>query len=251
MQFLSKYILTRVFATMNGTFDVARCQNMQYMKKAAYHITSDQDLTKEQIYTTLQTYDRFAKKFADKWEWNPATVKEIKKYNIRPFMKYAAKYGKVLIVGCQTGRDYHLLSELGFSCLGVEYSYGLLSEAIKRVPKGIFIHLYPKSLPFLPGSFDAIYADMFTIIPKQDTKQILNDFRIFLKMGGILYISVKLGEKQVICLDDIGGKRYFALFRKEEIIQLLKSSGFTILWSQESTDTDSSLPNWFSAIGKK
>lgn len=221
------------------------------MSKSIKYIALNTDITKEQIYITIQTYDRFAKIFAEKWEWNPVTIEEIKKYNIRPFLKHAKKNGNVLIIGCQTGRDYSFLTKEGFRCLGVEYSYGLLVEALKRVPDGVFIHLYPKALPFMPESFDAIYADMFTIIPKQDTKQVLNDFRIFLKKGGILYISVKLGEKQVMCLDDIGGKRYFALFRKEEIFQLLKSAGFTILWSQESTDTDSSLPNWFSAIGKK
>lgn len=221
------------------------------MNKTPHKILLDRDLSETQIYATIQTYDRFAKEYADKWEWNPLTIKEIQKYNINPFLKYAKKNGNVLIIGCQTGRDYSLLTKAGFSCVGVEFSYGLLSEALRRVPEGIFVHLFPQSLPFMPNSFDAVYADALTIVPKRYIKDALKDFRIFLKSKGVLYLSLKLGNANVMVIEDLGGKRYCTLYSKEEILKLIKTAGFDLAWSQESKNTDPTLPKWFSLIAIK
>lgn len=221
------------------------------MVKVAHRYLPDDDLSETQIYVTMQTFDRFAKEYADKWEWNPRTIREVKKYNIAPFTKYAKKKGSVLIVGCQSGRDYSLLSKEGYSCLGVGFSYGLLAEAIERVPGGHFVHLDLRELPFLPESYDAVYADALTTIPKHDMKETLRDFRIFLKPGGVLYLSFKLAEGNVFVMEDLGGKRYLTLFKKDEILKMLKGVGFKIVWSEESPHTDPSLPSWFSLVAKK
>lgn len=144
----------------------------------------DEDLSETQIYVTTQTYDRNAKDYADKWEWNPITVREVKKYNIIPFKKYVQPGGTVLIVECQSGRDYQLLTEEKFRCLGVGFSYGLLREALQRVPDGLFIHLDVRSLPFMPESFDAIYADALVHYEKEGMRSLkkfsLNIFPISL-----------------------------------------------------------------------
>lgn len=221
------------------------------MGKMVYQLLPDEDLSETQIYVTTQTYDRFAKEFADKWEWNPKTIKEIQKYNIKPFLKYAKRGGSVLLVSCQSGRDYSLLSKEDFSCLGIGFSYGLLAEAVKRVPEGLFVHLDLRSLPFMPASFDAVYADALMHTPKKDMKEVLRDFRIFLKPKGVVYLSLRVGKGNVLVMEDLGGKRYITLFKRTEILEMVKSSGFKIMWSQASPHTDSSLPSWFSLIGKK
>lgn len=211
----------------------------------------DKDLSETQIYVTTQTYDRFATEYSKKWEWNPVTVREVIKYNIEPFTEYVKKGGNVLIVGCQSGRDYALLTKAGFSCLGVGFSYGLLTEAVKRNPRGLFVRLDLRSLPFMPESFDGVYADALTSIPRKDIKDALKDFRIFLKSGGVLYLSLKLGTANVLEMNDLGGKRYATLYRKQEIIDIVKKIGLRIVWSAESKHTEPTLPNWFSLIAKK
>lgn len=212
---------------------------------------SDDDLSEAQIYVTIQAYDRFASEYAKKWEWNPKTIVEIKKYNIIPFVRHAKPGGNVLIVECQSGRDYKLLTEAGFSCLGVSFSYGLLTEAVKRIPGGLFVHLNTRPLPFMPESLDAIYADALTSVPKRHMRDTLKDFRIFLRSNGILYLSLKLGTSHVMMMEDLGGKRYFTLYQKKEITSMVEGSGFHILWSEESPNTDPSLPPWFSLVAKK
>jgi len=221
------------------------------MKKTPHKLLSDKDLSQTQIYITMQTYNRFAKQYADKWEWNSKTIKEIEKYNIKPFIKHARKNGNVLIVGCQSGRDYSLLTKKGFSCIGIGFAYGLLVEAVKRVPNGLFLHSNLQSLPFIPESFDAVYADALTYVPKKNIREILKDFHIFLKPNGILYLSLKLGKHNVYVTEDIGEKRYMTLYQKKEILNLIKATGFKIVWSETSTHTDPFLPKWFSLIAKK
>lgn len=221
------------------------------MKKTQHTFLPDEDLSETQIYVTMHTFDRFASTYAQKWEWNPITIREVYKYNIRPFVKYAKPRGTILIVGCQSGRDYSLLTDAGFSCLGVGLSFGLLNEAVKCVPEGLFVHLDLRALPFMPESFDSVYADAMTTIPKKDMRDTLRDFEIFLRPGGILYLSLKLGKANVFVMEDLGGKRYMTLYRKKEILELLDTSGFTIVWSKESPHTDPSLPKWFSLVARK
>ncbi len=221
------------------------------MRKTPYRLLSENDLSETQVFVTMQTYDRFADTYAEKWEWRAKTVQEVKKYNIKPFTKYAQKGCKVLIVGCQSGRDYTLLTEEGFRCLGTSFSYGLLTEALKRVPNGMFVHLDPRSLPFLPESFDAVYADALTYIPRSDLPGALRDFRIFLKPGGVLYLSLKLGKKRVYVVQDIGGPRYLTLFRKQEIVTMVEAAGFHLVWSETSPHTEARLPKWFSLVAEK
>ena len=189
----------------------------------------DEDLSQTQVILTMQTYDRFALKYADKWEWNPITVGEVEKYNIRPFLQHAKPGGTILVAECQSGRDYKTFTEKGFRCLGVSFSYGLLVEAIRRVPEGLFIRQDIRSLPFLPESFDAIYADAMIMVPKRDMGALLTDYRIFLRQNGVLYLSLKLGENNVLLLNDLGGPRYCTMYRQQEITDLVESRGFRIV----------------------
>jgi|GEM_PF-5790367 SAM-dependent methyltransferase len=221
------------------------------MDKNKPSILADKDLSETQIYVTTQTYDRFAKEYADKWEWNQKTIKEIEKYNIKPFQKLVAKGSNVLIVGSRTGRDYSLLTKAGYQCLGVEPSFGFLAEAVKRVKGGLFIRLDLRDLPFMPESFEAIYADALTHIPKKDLGDTLKDFRIFLVKKGFLYLSLKLGKSGLLVDKSIGGKRFMTLYSKEEIVRKVERTGFSIVWSEESSHTDPSHPRWLSLMLKK
>lgn len=216
-----------------------------------YKILPDEDLSETQIYLTLQTYDRFPKEYAERWEWNPTTIKETRIYNIIPCIKYMKKNGTILLVECQSGRDYKIFSKKGYRCVGTGFSYGLLTEAVRRVPNGIFLRLEARSLPFLPESFDAVYADALTSVPKRDVRNVLKDFQIFLRPSGTLYLSLKLGQHNVLELNDLKGPRFFTLYRKQEILDHLKNTGFRVAWSCESPSTDRTLPHWISIVAKK
>src|SRR3989344_7897262 len=101
------------------------------MKKTSYTILPDNDFSETQIYVTLHTFDRYPKAYLKRWEQNPKTVSEIIKYNVNPFLKFAPKNGTLLLAGCRGGRDYKIFSEKGYTCIGVDMSYGLLTKAVR------------------------------------------------------------------------------------------------------------------------
>ncbi len=222
------------------------------MANSLYSFSNDKDLSETQVYMTIHTFDKYASEYAKKWEWNPKTVSEIQKYNICPFLKYVKNGSTCLIAGCQSGRDYLLLAKAGLKCIGVSPSFGLLREALRRVPQGIFLRSDLRELPFLPDSFDSIYADALTMIPKKDIKDTLKDFKIFLRDGGCLYLSFKLGKKDsLLVMEDLGGPRFMTLFKREEVQSILEDVGFETVWIEESSHTDPELPRWLSLIVKK
>lgn len=225
------------------------------MKKTSaallYQLLPDEDLTEAQMYATTQTLDAHARTYAAAWEWNPVTIREIKKYNIVPFLPHVTPGGTILIAENQSGRDYEIFTKEGFRCLGISRSFGLLQEALARVPHGLFLHLDIRSLPFMPESFDAIYADAMVHVPKKDVRTMLKDFRIFLRPSGVIYVSVLLGDGNVIVTDDSGGKRYMTVYTKEDVDSALANAGFSHLWSATSSHTDPAMPNWYSVVAKK
>ena len=215
-----------------------------------HKILQNTDLTEAQMYATIETFNRHAKDYAEKWEWNPHTIQEIKNYNINPFLKYAKPKGKVLIVGSRTGRDLYFLSKKGFNCLGTEYSSGLIEEALQRVPYGMFVRLDPRSLPFMPNSFDAIYADDIAYLPIKNIKKTVRDLKIFLRDNGVLYLSFRIGDNSILVMDEFDDKRYIALYKKKDLTDFIESLGFKIIWDKNSPHTDPGLPNWYSLIAR-
>jgi ubiquinone/menaquinone biosynthesis C-methylase UbiE len=221
------------------------------MRKLSHKLHPGKDLTETQSYITLQTFNKNAKEYAEKWEWSSAMTKEIVKYNIKPFLQFVKPGNTCLIAGCQSGRDYSILSKKGMKCVGVSWSYGLLKEAQIRVPDGIFLFADLRNLPFMSNGFDAIYADALTRIPRKDVKQVLKDFRVFLKDGGYLYLSFRVGEEGVYQQDDSVGKRYMTMFDEVKLVDMIKNSGFNISWKARSEHLKKSLPNWLSLVVKK
>ena len=222
------------------------------MKNIKYKVYPYKDLSEAQAYLTLQTFNKRAEEYAREWEWSAGMIREIIKYNISPFIRYVKKGSTCLIAGCQSGLDYFLLSKAGIKCVGVSDSYGLLIEAQKRVPNGIFMYSDLRSLPFMPDSFDAIYADALTRIPRRDVKRVVKDFKIFLRDGGYLYLSFRVDSKKGVYLqDDVVGKRYLTMFTETDITQMIKDLDLKILWSARSKHLEKSLPDWLSLVVQK
>jgi SAM-dependent methyltransferase len=199
---------------------------------------------------TKNTYDKFVLEYAEMWEWNKETQKEIIKYNIIPFSKFCKKNGKVLIAGCGTGRDYQIFSEKGFSCLGIDYSKSMISEALKRT-RGKFLKANIKDFS-TKDKYDGIYCESaFTHLSKNDAKKVLSNFFKNLVNKGILYVAIKIGEPGIYVSDDLGGKRYFMIHDKDRFLDLVNDIGFDIIQTMTSDHTDNNRPKWLSIVARK
>ncbi len=220
-------------------------------KQITKKVFPGKDLTQTQVYTTYQTFDKRASEYADNWEWNRNMIKIITKYNIEPFTKFVKPGSTCLIAECQSGRDYSILSEYGLRCIGTSSSYGLLIEAQKRVPNGLFLCSDVRKLPFVPNSFDHIYADALTRIPRRDVKDTIKDLYLFLRTNGYIYLSFRIGKKGMYLQKDIVGKRYMTIFNKSDILKIINSTGLHIVWSTTSKHLETTLPDWFSLVAQK
>jgi len=222
----------------------------QTESKMNFKKTSYKSYTRHLSNITRNTYENFSSKYAEMWEWNKKTQKSIIKTGIVPFSKFCKKRGKVLIAGCGTGRDYQILSEKDFSCLGIDYSQSMINEALKRT-KGKFLKADIKDFSAKSKS-DGIYCESaLTHLSKSDTKKVLSNFFNNLVDKGILYVAVKIGDPGIYVSNDIGGKRYFMIYDKNDFCNLLNEKGFKIIKTMISNHTDSSRPKWLSIVAKK
>jgi hypothetical protein len=102
----------------------------------------------------------------------------------------------------------------------------------------------------IPGDQDMILADAVLLhFSDEQTKRILVNCHAALKPDGILVASIKRGKGEEKVKDKLGLPRFFHYWSPEEFKQLLKESGYTVVYeSQDSTGRNNS--EWFSVIAK-
>ena len=72
---------------------------------------------------TIQTYDKYAKFYAD------FTSEKVFQFQLNKFISFIPKGGKILDAGCGAGRDVSYFYEEEFDVIGIDMSDGLLKEA--------------------------------------------------------------------------------------------------------------------------
>lgn len=158
----------------------------------------------------------------------------------RHFCSLVKKGGKILDVGCGSGRDCAYFVKKGFETIGVDLSEKLLEIARSNVPKATFLKQDIRNLSFPTNYFDGIWACASLLHIKHD--EILATLRSWftlLKSGGVLFIHVKKGEGEVEreepSIPHI--KRLFSLFSKEQLRGYCEKAGFTVISCDEIMST--------------
>lgn len=103
---------------------------------------------------------------------------------------------KILDAGCGTGKHSLYFALRGYEVHGLDFSEGMLNEAIKNSKKRKININYvlgnQLSIPFPDNFFDGIWSsaslDHFS---EKDKKLVLNEFYRILKPGGVVHIWVK------------------------------------------------------------
>ena len=100
---------------------------------------------------------------------------------------------RVLDAGCGWGRHCLALSELGYDAVGVDFSFRLLQEGLRRAAAGQrrgrcqLCRADHRSLPFMDSSFDAVIS-MFTsfgfFLNEEDNVLCLQEFSRVMRPGG-------------------------------------------------------------------
>jgi len=146
-----------------------------------------------------------------------------------PFGRFAALLppnALVLDAGCGPGRDLARLRRLGHMGVGVDLNGDFVRLARQEGPT---IHGDLRSLPGLSGSFDAVWASASLIhLPFDDAVTALGELARVAKVGAPLGISVKTGGVTGWADDLPLGRRWFYIWRPDELTGLVANSGLSV-----------------------
>ncbi|TSC74979.1 MAG: methyltransferase type 11 [Parcubacteria group bacterium Gr01-1014_30] len=184
-------------------------------------LSSGKDIYKR----TIQTYEKLGSKYTK-------GIKNIKVKEFPEFVKILPKGGRVLDIGCATGRDSKRFLQKGFKVVGIDLVDSFLREARSDMPQAKFIKMDLFNLNFPSNYFDAVWANAVLLhIKKKDIPKALKGFYKILKSKGKLHIRVKQGKGARYKAErlSVGEKRLFVYFSSSELERLVKKAGFSII----------------------
>ena len=143
----------------------------------------------------------------------------------KPFLKLVPKDGKILDLGCGSGRDSMNFMKLGYEVTAVDGSKELAKKASALLGKEVIASTFEELE--LKEKFHGIWACASLLhIKREDLKTVLNNLYNNLDDNGVFYMSFKYGEKEYV--DD--KNRYFNCFTDESIIGFInENTKFNIL----------------------
>ena len=143
----------------------------------------------------------------------------------KEFLKLVPKDGKILDLGCGSGRDSMNFMKLGYEVTAVDGSKELAKKASALLGKEVIASTFEELE--LKEKFHGIWACASLLhIKREDLKTVLNNLYNNLEDNGVFYMSFKYGEKEYV--DD--KNRYFNCFTDESIISFInENTKFNIL----------------------
>ena len=137
----------------------------------------------------------------------------------KPFLKLVPKDGKILDLGCGSGRDSMNFMKLGYEVTAVDGAKELAKKASALLGKEVIVSTFEELE--LKEKFHGIWACASLLhIKKEDLKIVLNNLYNNLEDNGVFYMSFKYGEKEYV--DD--KNRYFNCFTDESIISFINEN---------------------------
>lgn len=137
----------------------------------------------------------------------------------KPFLKLVPKDGKILDLGCGSGRDSMNFMKLGYEVTAVDGAKELAKKASVLLGKEVIVSTFEELE--LKEKFHGIWACASLLhIKREDLKTVLNNLYNNLDDNGVFYMSFKYGEKEYV--DD--KNRYFNCFTDESIISFINEN---------------------------
>jgi len=174
---------------------------------------------------TIQTYNQLVE------EYDNETINFWDKFP-RTFFDKFAKFvkGKILDVGSGPGRDGILLKQKGLGVICLDASEAMVKLCIERGLEAIVGDF--NKLPFEDKMFDGVWAYTSLLhVPKVEVEKPIIEIRRVLKDNGILglgFIEGKIeGYRESA---GVNKPRWFSFYTKKEIANLLRRSGFEVVY---------------------
>jgi predicted TPR repeat methyltransferase len=193
----------------------------------------------------VEAFNKFAEQYADFTFTN-----NILQYELNRFISLIPKNGKVLDLGCGSGRDVQYFLDYDLNPVGVDASENLIEEAKKRVEIGEFKVMDIVNLDF-KEEFDGVWAqDIISYIGRNEINGVFSRINLSLVKKGMFFLSVREGDGEKLTKHEKLGKEEImtGFFDKEELEKLLKNNGFEIMNSYKQQGEDFT---WINIFAKK
>ena len=195
---------------------------------------------------TTTTYDAIACRYHEQWRDRTAIREHIERFAAM-LVAYGLDEQLVLDVGCGPGFDAAILRDRGLRVAGVDLSLGMLAVGCREYP-GPFLQADMRCLPVAPCIGGLWVAASLLHLNRRDVPITLERFAGALLPGGLLYLSLKIGEG-----DDWNDKlydrpRYFTYWQPEELDPLLDAVGLQIV---DGWEGDGEIDRWLVRFARK
>lgn len=157
----------------------------------------------------------------------------------------------ILDLGCGAGQDARFLHARRHHVVGIDRAWPLLQFARRRSGRVPLVHGDMRSHPFRPGSFGAIWAAASLIhLPKPAAKRLLRALRDLVPTGGLLSATIAHGRQAGVLRKGWIPGRYFARWRKAELEQAVRLSGWEVV-SLEAVTGRERKGRWLNLIARR
>lgn len=171
---------------------------------------------------TIASYDRHWAQFANRLGGVSLS------HELDTFACMLPNGARVVDVGAGPGHYTMALAARGLLAIPVDLSIELLRVARDNgLDCSTLVDL--RRLPFARGNLDGIWASASLLhLPKSALHGALHELRRVVRLSGVLYCSMKLGEGEGWEQSSQGAERFFAYYFEDEIDRALTETGWAI-----------------------
>lgn len=191
----------------------------------------------DEIEKTSQTYAQIAAEYAQARQHRHMLARHVAR-----FAALVPPGGLVWDVGCGPGFDTAVLRQNNLHAFGLDYSHPMILAGRERQGRqNIFIQADMRHLPVCACAAGLWVCASLLHLPRSDAPAALQEFYRVLQPGGILYLSVKMGEGEQWTESAYGRAlpRFFTYWQPTELDKLLTDTAFKIIdgWIHHTAQT--------------
>lgn len=136
----------------------------------------------------------------------------------------------VIDLGCGSGDPADVEISKEHQVTGVDISQTQINFARQNVPTGHFLHGDACSAEFPPSSFDAVVS-FYTLehIPREEHKTVLRRICKWLRVGGLLLISMEAGDYDDVIGEWLGVPMFISCYDPDTMKRMVNEAGFELL----------------------
>jgi len=172
--------------------------------------------------------------------------------DVRRFASYARRDDLVLDVGCGPANDLRVLRDAGLHPVGIDLSFGALTEARTLLPRHPLVQADFQDPPFLDRAFGGLWmSGAFAHLPRDRWRDTLA--RLLRLVGhGPVYFTCHLGTADLErFLDPLLGELHVSAATEDEVTTMLRGLGVADISVDVRPDLrlDRRVP-WVVALGR-